>query len=117
MLLQLSGGADQCGHVVPDHLRHHGAAGWIFGDRSQDKALQARLTVHAEIFGPVHVRTAVPGHQMPERQVRNVLHRRQRKDRLTAFQPRIHHFRYPNRNGRVPQIRTLELGDSLVLGY
>src|SRR5207247_1346808 len=72
---------DQCGDIVADQLRYRWTARRIFRDRAQDWLLQVRSRMHPEIFREINIRPAVPAHQTPERQIRHILHRRQRQQR------------------------------------
>ena len=44
---------------------------------------------HAEILGPVHIRSAITGKEAPKRQVSHILHGRQSQQRLRTTQERI----------------------------
>lgn len=82
--LQLGGGANEGGDVVADHLRDGGFAGGIFGDGFENPFFEMGHGVDAEIFGVIDVRTAVGRHEFPEREVGDILHRRERENGLRA---------------------------------
>ena len=86
VLLQLPRGAHERRNVVADHLRDDRPAGGVAGDGVENPLLRRRRGVDAEVLGPVNVRAAVAVHELPERAVGHVLHRRQRQDRRRAGQ-------------------------------
>jgi WG containing repeat len=85
-LLEFLRGADEGRNVVADHLRDDRLAGGILGDGFDDPFLEVRHGMDAEIFRVIDIRAAVLGHQPPERQVGDVLHRREREDGLRGVE-------------------------------
>lgn len=86
MLLQLACGTDQRRDVVADHLRDDRATGRVLRDGGENLRIEARGGQDAEIFGEVNVSVSVAADQAHERQVRDVLHRREREDGILAAQ-------------------------------
>ncbi len=86
ILLQFLRGADERGDVVADHLRDDGPAGGILGDGFENPFFEVRGGVDAKIFGVINIRAAVRRHESPERQVGDVLHRREREDGFRAVE-------------------------------
>jgi hypothetical protein len=86
MLLQLPRGADEGRDIVADHLRDDRAASRVLGDGGEDVRIKPRIGQHPEIFGEINVRVAVTADQAHEAQVRDILHRRERKDGSVAAQ-------------------------------
>ena len=71
---------------VSTGVRDDRAARGIRHDGFEDPFLQIRVGVDAEVFGEINIRAAVARHQPPERKVRDLLHRRERKDRGGAVE-------------------------------
>ena len=61
-------------------------AGGILRERGEDLRVEPRVGQDPEVFGKVKVGVPVAADQAHEAQVRNVLHRREREDRLVAAQ-------------------------------
>ena len=72
--------------VVADDLRYRWPAGGIFHNRAQDRFLRHIVGRNPKKFGEIQIRTAMAGHQPPERPVCDVLHRRERKNRPPALE-------------------------------
>ena len=88
MLLQFARRADQGGHVVADHLRHHRPAGGILQDGIENPAFEPGIVMDAKVFRPINVGPAVGGDDPPKRQIGHVLHRSQGKERFRPAQLR-----------------------------
>ena len=84
MLLQFARGADEGGDVVADHLRDDRPAGRILRDGGEDLRIESRLGQDPEIFGEINVGVSVAADQAHERQVRDILHRREGEDGSVA---------------------------------
>jgi len=84
MLLEFARGADEVGDAIADHLRDDGAAGGIASDGREDVGFEMRIGADAEILGPVDVGAAVGRHELPEGEVRDVLHGGESEDGLGA---------------------------------
>ena len=84
MLLQLARGADEGRDVVTDHLRDDRAARRILRDGGEDLRIEPRIGQDPEVFGEINVRVSVAANQAHEAQIRNILHRREREERLVA---------------------------------
>src|SRR5262249_2794511 len=62
ILLQLARGSHERGNVIANHLRGDRLAGRIFRDRFEDRSVEGRSGMDAEILGKVEVRTTVGFH-------------------------------------------------------
>ena len=86
VLLQFPGGLGQRHWVIADELGDGRATGGVFDDGPQDGSVERAGAVHPEILGPIDIRPTVAGHDTPEGQVRDILHRGQRQHRLGSGQ-------------------------------
>lgn len=84
MLLQLARGADKRRDVVADHLRDDRPAGRVLRDGRKNLRIEPRIGQDPEVFGEINVGVPVTADQPHEAQVRHILHRREREDRLVA---------------------------------
>src|SRR4051794_14850665 len=82
MLLQFLRGSDQRINIVANHLRHHRPAGGIMRDRLQYLRIEPGLGEDAEVFREIKIGISVAADKPHERQIRDILHRRQRQDWL-----------------------------------
>jgi len=67
--------------VVADELPDHGAARGILRDGAEDVLAQPRGLVDAEVLREINIRATVLRHHAHERQVGDILHRRECEDR------------------------------------
>src|SRR5476649_1996183 len=72
--------------VLADELGEDGAAGGVLIDGAENVFLRARLCVDAEELGEKIVRRAIVRDHAHEREVGHILHRRERRERLTGEQ-------------------------------
>ena len=80
------GGPSEVPEILADQLGEHGAASGVLVDGAEDVFLWTRLRMDAEELGEKIVWSAVVGDDAHEREVRHVLHRGQRGERLTDGQ-------------------------------
>jgi hypothetical protein len=79
-LLQCFRRANERRNVVADQLRNDGLAGGILFDGFENPLLWSRDGMNAKVFRPVNIRTPVTMHQIPERGIGHILHRREREE-------------------------------------
>lgn len=84
MLLQLARGADERRDIVADHLGDDRPSGRVLRDGAKDLRIEPRLVQDPEVLRKINVRVPVFADQAHEAQVRHILHRRERQDRLGA---------------------------------
>ena len=131
MFLQIRGSAKERWNIVSDHLGNDGLAGGIFSDRTKNISFEMRGGMDAKVLSIVNVRATVARDEAPECQVGNVLHRREREERLVPrkqrvkITDRIHERAQSGGNGlkSISLIQTgasvraiLHAGDAFVLG-
>ena len=86
--LQLFGPFDQTRNVVAHELSDDRAARRILRDRRKDVGIEMRVGMDAEILRHVEIGAIVSRHELPEREIRHVLHGSKNEDRFGIAEER-----------------------------